>query len=123
MAGLYRFSKADGNGGRRIDRDELADWARQRFHVNIDVEDFRSKQKDEIHAVLVEKSRILQRQADEAVAEVKRRVEELPSLDPGHPFGRRGRQRKAGLAHRLVTSHGQLQQVGRRTGQAGAGKT
>ncbi len=87
MAGLYRFSKADGNGGRRIDRDELAEWARQRFHVNIDVEDFRSKQKDDIHAVLVEKSRILQRQADEAVAEVKRRVEELPSLDPGHPLG------------------------------------
>jgi preprotein translocase subunit SecA len=87
MAGLYRFSKADGNGGRRIDRDELAAWARQRFHINIDVEEFRNKQKDDIRSVLVEKSRILQRQAEEAVAEVKRRVEELPSLDPTHPLG------------------------------------
>jgi preprotein translocase subunit SecA len=85
MAGFYHFSRPDSSGQRRIDRDQLAAWARERFKVDLDVEDFRSKQREEIHAVLLEQSRAYQRQAEEAVAEVKRRVAELPPGENGDP--------------------------------------
>jgi preprotein translocase subunit SecA len=87
MAGFYHFSRADSSGQRRIDREQLAQWARERFQLNVEVETFKSKQREEIHALLIEQSRTYQRQAEEAVAEVKRRVAELPASENDDPRG------------------------------------
>jgi preprotein translocase subunit SecA len=83
MAAFAHFGRLDSSGQRRIDREQLADWAKDRFHMEVSAEDFRSKQRDEIYAILIEQSRALQRQADEAIAEVKRRLSELPARHDG----------------------------------------
>ncbi len=86
MAGFYHFAQRDGSGGLRIDRDRLAEWARERFGDNIDVDSFRARQRDEIRDALLAESRKLQQLADETVTEVKRRVAELPIGDVGDPL-------------------------------------
>ncbi len=57
MAGLYHFTTRDATGHKRYERDELAHWAAQRFHVELSIEDLENKQRDEIRAFLVEESR------------------------------------------------------------------
>src|SRR5690606_9962892 len=37
IAGLYHFSRADGDGHRRYDRDALLNWASERFGTRIDL--------------------------------------------------------------------------------------
>ena len=36
MAGLYHFTTRDATGHKHYDRDELAQWAAQRFHVELE---------------------------------------------------------------------------------------
>jgi preprotein translocase subunit SecA len=99
MAGFYHFSRPDSSGQRRIDRDQLAEWARERFHVEMEAESFRNKQREEIHAVLLEQSRAYQQQAEAAVAEVKRRVAELKLGENGElRMGSSGNGKLATLA-------------------------
>ncbi|MEN6449075.1 MAG: preprotein translocase subunit SecA, partial [Thermoguttaceae bacterium] len=57
MAGLYHFATRDSAGHKHYDRDGLAEWAAERFHVELGVEDLKNKQRDEIRAILVEQSR------------------------------------------------------------------
>ena len=57
MAGLLHFTTRDATGHKRYDREELADWAAQRFGVELSIEDLKNKQRDEIRALLVEHSR------------------------------------------------------------------
>ncbi len=57
LAGLYRFTTRDAQGQKRYDRENLVAWARQRFHVEIKVDDLRNKQRDEIRKMLLEHSR------------------------------------------------------------------
>jgi preprotein translocase subunit SecA len=83
MAAFAHCGRLDSSGQRRIDRDCLAQWAGDRFHMNVSPEDFKSKQREEIHAILIEQSRILQKQAEEAIAEVQRRLADLPSHENG----------------------------------------
>ena len=66
MAGLIHFTSRDASGQKRYDRDQLVTWARDRFHVDFDLDDLKNKQQDEIRAVLVEHSRGSLRQAAEA---------------------------------------------------------
>ena len=57
MGGLLHFTTRDASGNRRYDREQLIDWARDRFGVNLDLDDLRSKQRDEIREVLLAQSR------------------------------------------------------------------
>ena len=57
MAGLYHFTTRDASGQKRYDRERLVAWARERFQVDLDLEDLSNKQRDDIRAVLVEHSR------------------------------------------------------------------
>ena len=75
MAGLYRFTSGTGNS--RIDRDQLVAWARDRFDAELTLDDLRNKQRDEIRAVLLQLSRTSQQRAEEAEADVRRRVDDL----------------------------------------------
>jgi preprotein translocase subunit SecA len=78
MAGLYHFTTQDAGGQKRFDREQLVAWARERFQVDLDLEDLKNKQRDEIRLLLIEKSRANQHRAGEALAELRRRVNELP---------------------------------------------
>ncbi|MEX0793818.1 MAG: SEC-C metal-binding domain-containing protein [Pirellulaceae bacterium] len=52
LTGMYRFSTHSG-GHSRLDRERLLDWAAQRFETQIDPNQFKSKQRDEIHQLLL----------------------------------------------------------------------
>jgi preprotein translocase subunit SecA len=77
MAGLYRFSARTPSGPGRLDREALVAWAQQRFDVDFDLDDLKSKQREDIHALLVEHSRSHQRQADEMLKTAVQKVDEL----------------------------------------------
>ena len=51
MAGLYHFTTRDSAGHKRYDREELAQWAAQRFGVELSLEDLKNKQREEIRAL------------------------------------------------------------------------
>jgi len=77
MAGLYRFVQQAGDGGRRLDRDGLLQWARQRFHIELDLDDLKNKQRDEIRELLIAHSGTTQSQANEKLQLVKNKVASL----------------------------------------------
>ncbi|MHB8973247.1 MAG: preprotein translocase subunit SecA [Pirellulaceae bacterium] len=80
MAGLYRF--ATGAANSRIDRNALVDWARERFEVDLDMEDLKNKQREEIRAVLLMHSRDTQQRAVAALSVVKEKIDTLfPSTE------------------------------------------
>ena len=57
MAGLSHFTTRDAGGHKRYDREGLVEWARKRFDVDLDLEDLKNRQRDEIRALLIEHSR------------------------------------------------------------------
>jgi preprotein translocase subunit SecA len=95
MAGLYHFTTRDANGHKRYDREKLADWAKQRFGVELSVEDLKNKQRHEIRALLVEQSHLASEQAQKVLDDGRKRLEELfdsqaevdPSQRPVHTNG------------------------------------
>jgi preprotein translocase subunit SecA len=76
MAGLFHFTHESG-GQKHYDREKLVAWARDRFHVDLNLEDLKSKQRDEVRELLVNHSRQSQQQADQALAEVRKKVATL----------------------------------------------
>ncbi len=50
MAGLAHFTTRDASGQKRYDRERLVAWARERFQVDLDMEDLRNKQGGDIRA-------------------------------------------------------------------------
>jgi preprotein translocase subunit SecA len=75
MAGLYHFTTRDPQGQKRYDREQLVAWARERFDVDLDMDDLRNKQQGEVRTLLVDHSRAQQKQAEAAIAELHERVE------------------------------------------------
>jgi preprotein translocase subunit SecA len=84
LAGLSHFTTRDANGQKRYDRERLVSWARERFHVDLDLEDLRNKQRDEIRTLLIDHSREYQQQAQAALVEVHQQVTKVFDGD-GHP--------------------------------------
>jgi len=77
LAGLSHFTTQDSAGHKRVDRDGLAAWARDRFDAELDTEDLKLRQREEIRTLLVEHSKAQQTQASAAIAEAHRQVEKL----------------------------------------------
>jgi len=77
MAGLYHFTTRDPSGHKRYDREKLAQWARDRFHVELDPEDLHNKQRDEIRALLVDQSRTDLERAKKAIEELNERFDRM----------------------------------------------
>ena len=73
MAGMVRFAK--GSGG--YDRDALAEWAAQRFDVQLSVDDLKNKQRDEVERILIEHSLADQRRAGELREQLEERIAKL----------------------------------------------
>jgi preprotein translocase subunit SecA len=68
MAGMYQFVVPSAGGAQgRIDREGLVQWASRRFESELVVEDLKNKQREEIHDMLVVKSRGTQKKAQSAI--------------------------------------------------------
>jgi preprotein translocase subunit SecA len=84
LAGLYRFSQRSATGQKQgFQREELVEWAKRRFDADLDLEDLKHKQRDEIRQVLVEHSRRHNDQAKQVAAEAQQRVEQLFAAPAG----------------------------------------
>ncbi len=77
IAGMYRFSAATASGQPRVDRQALVNWARQRFGVEINLDDLKSKQREEIFALLLGHSRDHQQKAAEAIDAVESKLDKM----------------------------------------------
>ncbi len=77
MAGLLHFTTRDAGGHKRYDRQELVGWARDRFHVELSMEDLRNKQRAEIRTLLLQHSTRYAASASEAMAEAEARLTKL----------------------------------------------
>lgn len=87
MAGLYRYSINQG-GRPRVDREALVNWARERFEVDLDVDDLKSKQRDEIRQLLLQHSKTDQQRVEDASQAVKKKLDSIfPSGSNGTPAG------------------------------------
>ena len=85
MAGLSHFTTRDTSGHKRYDRESLVEWARDRFHVNLDIEDLKNRQRDEIRALLIEQSRHHADSAIDPVSEVESRLQRFFDGQPLSP--------------------------------------
>ena len=90
MAGLYRFSARTSSGPGRLDRESLLDWAKQRFDVDLSLDDLKNKQREEIRELLVKHSQAHQQQADKMLAMARQQVAGV--------FGEAGQGLPAGVA-------------------------
>ena len=81
MAGLYRF--AQGEQG-RIDRDGLISWARNRFEVELTVEDLKNKQRDEVRELLVRYSNQHQEKSRVVLQEMQQQLSGYLAAVNGH---------------------------------------
>ena len=75
MAGLYQFVQQ--GAGSRIDREGLVQWASRRFEKEMSLEDLKNKQRDEIRQLLVDQSKIHQKQAQSVISNLQTKVEKL----------------------------------------------
>ena len=57
MAALAHFTTRDPGGHKRYDREQLVAWSRDRFHIDLNLEDLKNKQRDEIRDLLLYHSR------------------------------------------------------------------
>jgi preprotein translocase subunit SecA len=77
MAGLSHFTTRDAGGHKRYDREGLVQWARKRFEVDLDLEDLKNRQRDEIRALLIEHSRRFAERTVDPQGEVDSRLKEV----------------------------------------------
>jgi preprotein translocase subunit SecA len=77
MAVLSAATARDAIGHKRYNREEVIKQVRERFEVELSVDDLKAKQRQEIEALLVEQSRRHTEQGRQTAAEVRKRVEEL----------------------------------------------
>ncbi len=80
MAGMYQFSTTEGQH-RRLNREPLVEWARERFESDVSLDDLRNKQGEEIREVLVSQSRKFQEKGAAVMAQLRQRIEELSGSD------------------------------------------
>ena len=89
IAGLYHFTMRDPSGFKRYDREGLAQWAKDRFGVELSLDDLKNKQRHEVRALLIEHSRHAHQQAQQKLQEVRAQLDTLfeDPRDSGTPPG------------------------------------
>ncbi len=76
LAGMYQFSTGQGPQ-RRLNREALINWARDRFHSELAMDDLRNKQREEIRDVLLQHSRASQQTANQSMEELHQQIDQL----------------------------------------------
>jgi len=87
LAGLYRFTTRDAQGQKRYDRESLVQWAAKRFDAELELDDVRNKQREEIQKLLIEHSRRHHQRGQQLLQDVRQRVDELVALANGEAGG------------------------------------
>ncbi|MBN2476917.1 MAG: SEC-C domain-containing protein [Pirellulales bacterium] len=82
MAGLYHFTTRDAGGHKRYDREKLVDWARDRFQVELGLDDLRNKQREQIRELLLERSARYVEPADRLAAEMQSHLRAIFNGEP-----------------------------------------
>ncbi|MCH7728109.1 MAG: SEC-C domain-containing protein [Planctomycetes bacterium] len=77
LAGLYRYSTSISGGQSRIDREGLVSWAKDRFEVDLELEDLKNKQREDIRAVLIDHSRKHQEKSKQTLAVGNEKLQSL----------------------------------------------
>ncbi len=78
LAGLLRFTSRDRSGNKQgFQREELVEWAKKRFGVELSLDDLRNKQRDDVRELLLEYSRQNNIRANQVAAEAEERVKAL----------------------------------------------
>ncbi|HEX6963278.1 MAG TPA: SEC-C metal-binding domain-containing protein, partial [Lacipirellula sp.] len=78
LQGLLRFSGHGPTGQKQgFQREELVEWAKRRFGIEISLEDLKNKQREEIRQLLVAHSRENNLQATKLAEEARNRVDSL----------------------------------------------
>jgi preprotein translocase subunit SecA len=77
MAGFYRFTMRDSAGQKRYDRDQLVNWARERFHVDLTLDQFKNKTHDEVRPILVSHSRDSLQKAANVRADLEKLIDDV----------------------------------------------
>ncbi|BBO34862.1 preprotein translocase subunit SecA [Lacipirellula parvula] len=77
LAGLYRFSGRAAGQQQGFQREDLVEWAKRRFGVELSLEDLKNKQRDEIREVLLVHSRENNVLATKVAAEAQKKVDAL----------------------------------------------
>ncbi len=82
MAAIARFSQQVAPGQRRLDRQALTAWARDRFRCELSEDDLKSAQREDISRMLLEYSRASQQLADQRSAEASALVKQVYGATP-----------------------------------------
>jgi preprotein translocase subunit SecA len=77
MVGLSHFTARDASGHKRYEREGLVEWARQRFQVDLDLEDLKNRQRDEIRDLLISHSRQYAATTVDPKVEVQTRLKQV----------------------------------------------
>ena len=77
LAGLYRFSGGAAGQQQGFQREDLVEWAKRRFGVELSLEDLKHKQRDEIRQLLLAHSRENNVLATKVAAEAQKKVDAL----------------------------------------------
>jgi preprotein translocase subunit SecA len=78
LAGLVRFTARDQTGAKTgFRREELVEWAKRRFGVDLSVDELRNKQREEVRAMLLEHSRENTAKANTIAVEAAERVDAM----------------------------------------------
>ncbi|MBI2825608.1 MAG: SEC-C domain-containing protein [Planctomycetia bacterium] len=85
LGALSHFTARDASGQKRYDREQLVAWARQRFGIELSVDDLRNMERAEIQQMLVEHSRRAQAEANKALQEAHEQVVKIFGDGPSDP--------------------------------------
>jgi preprotein translocase subunit SecA len=77
LAGLLHFSRGAEGEQKKYDREGIVAWARERFDVELALDDLKNKQRDEIRDLLVVNSRKYQSKAENALKDAQSRIERI----------------------------------------------
>ena len=97
LAGLLRFTSRDRRGNKHgFQREELIEWANQRFGISLSMEDLQNKQQEEVRQLLLAHSRENNVRANQVAAEAQERVAALfsesgDSVSLGQATGNNGK--------------------------------
>jgi len=81
MAGLYHFKERDASGHKRYDRESLVAWTRERFQVELNLDDLKEKDFEQVEQLLIDHSRTNHERANAVLAELQSRMENLFAAD------------------------------------------
>ncbi len=77
MAGLVHATSYDSMGSKHYDRELILEWVKQRYNIELSLDDLRNKQRQQVEEMLLDISRSELEKADKIMAEAKLQVKDF----------------------------------------------